>query len=98
MVERRRGLGFLDEASLGLLVVRQLGRRELEGDRPVQPRVLGAVHDAHPARTNRGNNLVRTHTRAWGERHRLGLWRRRADSSCAPFETREHRGHCRARE
>ena len=49
MVQGSGGLGFLDKTGLGLGVFGQLTRQKLEGDRPLELRVLGLVHDAHPA-------------------------------------------------
>ncbi len=51
VIERRRGARLLDEALLGVLVPRQLGGEELEGDGPLEAGVLGAVHDTHAALT-----------------------------------------------
>ena len=49
MVERGGGLRLVHEAGLGLLVAGELGMEELEGDGAIELRVLGLVHDAHPA-------------------------------------------------
>ena len=59
MVERRGGLGFLDEAGLGGLVAGQVPRQELEGERAAEPRVEGMVDDAHAALADDRDELVR---------------------------------------
>jgi len=48
MVKGRSGLRFLDKAGLGLGVPRQLRRQKLEGNRPLELRILGLIDDAHP--------------------------------------------------
>lgn len=47
MVQRRRGLRLDHEASLGVLVAREVGRQDLQRDRAPELGVLGPVHDAH---------------------------------------------------
>ena len=39
-------------------VVGEMGRQHFDGDRPIEPRVLGAINLAHPAGSNRGEDLV----------------------------------------
>jgi len=47
MVEARRELRFLEEATTEALIVRQLRVEQLEGDPGPTPRVFGEVHRAH---------------------------------------------------
>jgi len=49
MVQGSSRLGFLDETRLGLWVLGQLKRQELERDRTFKLNVLGLVHYSHPA-------------------------------------------------
>ena len=52
VVEARRELGLDEEALAEALVLCALGRDELQGDRPPQPRVERPVDDAHAAATD----------------------------------------------
>ena len=49
MLERHRELGLPGEPLAETLVERELGRDELERHCPLEPQVVGAVDDAHPA-------------------------------------------------
>ena len=49
MLERHGELRLAGEALVEALVERELGRDELQRDRPLQPQVVGAIDDAHPA-------------------------------------------------
>jgi hypothetical protein len=49
VVERRRDARLAQEAPPETVVVRQLGREQLERDVAAEPRVVRAVDDAHPA-------------------------------------------------
>ncbi len=49
MLKRRRGLRLAQEALLGLGVVQQVRRQELQRHRALERRVLGLVHLAHAA-------------------------------------------------
>jgi hypothetical protein len=69
MVQRRRGLGLEPEARHGGRIAAQLLRQELDGHVAVQPHVPRPVDHAHPARTQRRDDLIRTETRAGGEAH-----------------------------
>ena len=51
MVERRGRFGFEHEAFPSVLVAGQIGREELQGDKPIEVRVEGLVDDAHAAAT-----------------------------------------------
>ena len=49
VLERHGELRLAREALAEALIQRQLGRHQLQRDRPFQPQVEGAVDDAHPA-------------------------------------------------
>ena len=49
VIETGGKLRFTEEARAEALVLRLLGRDQLERDRPSEPRVESPVHDAHPA-------------------------------------------------
>jgi hypothetical protein len=67
VIEARRGLRLLLEAALRLRVG-QLDRQELDRDRAVQPRVGGAIDDAHAAAAEHFVDAVIADSRAGGER------------------------------
>ena len=48
VLERHGELRLAREALAEALIERQLGRHQLQRDRPLQPQVEGAVDDAHP--------------------------------------------------
>src|SRR5882724_10802598 len=58
MVESRRRLGLLHETALAFRISDFLGRKNLDGDEPVQVSVSGFVHHAHPAAPKGFDNLV----------------------------------------
>ena len=60
MIERAGGARFLLEAAETLGVGRILGRQDLDRHVPPNPRVVGAIHLAHPALANQGVDAVRT--------------------------------------
>jgi len=45
-------------------------REQLDGDLTIETRVAGAIHLAHPARTERGKDLVRAKARTWEKREK----------------------------
>ena len=49
MVECGDGSGFLNGAVAGGTEVGLIGRKDLEGDQPIQPRVARLIDDAHAA-------------------------------------------------
>ena len=49
VLERHCELRLAREARTEALIQRELGRHQLQRDRPFQPQVVGAVDDAHPA-------------------------------------------------
>ena len=51
MVESRSGLGFTPEALQRLLVLSHVLRKKLQGNKTVEPRVLGLINHTHPATT-----------------------------------------------
>src|SRR5579863_93655 len=67
-----------NRASFALKPLAQLGTagemsgRNLNGDDAIEARVAGAIHLAHPARTDGGKDFVRPEASAGGQRH-LGL-------------------------
>jgi hypothetical protein len=50
--------------------MRELRRKDFDGHAAVKARVARAVDLAHPARTERRNDLVWTEARPWGDWHR----------------------------
>src|SRR6202040_1649947 len=57
------------EALAQVLVGRQVLGQDLDGDRTLQPRVQRLVDLSHPARADRGKNLVRTEPRTCRQCH-----------------------------
>jgi len=53
VIERRGRTGFPEKALLGGIVQREMWVQELQSDRSAEAGVLGAVHDAHAAGTER---------------------------------------------
>ena len=49
--------------------VGQITRQELDGHRPIQPRIARLVHLAHPARADERQDFVRAESDASGEPH-----------------------------
>ena len=47
-VQRRRGLGFLEEALLGGRILCEVRRQKLDGDRALEAGIAGLIDDAHP--------------------------------------------------
>jgi len=64
VVQRRDRPRLLLEASQSLRVGDELRRQHLDRHLAPEPRVAGAVHLAHPARTDRGEDLVGAEARA----------------------------------
>jgi hypothetical protein len=58
MLEFRRRLGFLDEATLTFGVGDQLRRENFEGNLAVELHIDGTVHDTHAASAELFQNLV----------------------------------------
>ncbi len=58
MIQRARGLRLVEEA----LLARRIGagaRQDLDGDRAVQTGIARAIHFAHPAGTQQGDDFIR---------------------------------------
>ena len=52
--------------------VQELAREHLDGDRPIEPRIAGPIHFAHPPGAERRQDLERAKTGAGRESHRMG--------------------------
>ena len=59
MVERRGGLGFLEEPLLGGVVLGQIRRQELDGHRALEAWVTSLIHDAHAALAKLADDGIR---------------------------------------
>jgi len=69
MIQRRQHLRFTLEAGESFGVPRQSVRQDFDRDVAAKLRVLGAIHVAHSARANRGQDLIWTQTSSSRERH-----------------------------
>ena len=69
VVERGEDLCLTREASAAVGIGAEGLRQDLERDVAIQLRVAGAIHLAHPARTDGSENLVGTKVSAGCERH-----------------------------
>ena len=69
MIQGGRDLGFALEAAARLRIGQRRGQ-ELDRDLAVQPCVVGAIHLAHPTRTDEGDDLIEPYTGARRKRHR----------------------------
>src|SRR5262245_24027329 len=58
MVERRRGLGLLNEALEAVLMGRDFAREEFQGYRTAELSVLGSIDLTHSSRTNLANDAI----------------------------------------
>ena len=58
--QRRNGAGFAVEPLVELRVGRRVRRQRLDRDLPLQPHITRAVHFAHAAMADRGNDFVRS--------------------------------------
>jgi hypothetical protein len=72
VVERPGRLRLLLEAAQPLRIAREGGRQDLDRHVPLQPLVPRAVHLAHPAGAERGEDLVGAELRPSCQGHRLG--------------------------
>ena len=72
MRERSDGLRFALEAGAPLRVVRERRRQDLDGDVAAQPRVFRAIHLAHAAGADRGDDFIRTEACFGQERQECG--------------------------
>ena len=69
IVQRGNRARFLLEALPRFRIGRERAGEHLDGDRAIEPGVARAVDLAHAARAERGDDFVRTETRACFERH-----------------------------
>ena len=69
MVELRNHLGFTLEARLAFGALGQVLREDLDGNRPVEPSVLGFVDLAHAPLADWGEDFVRAEARSGCEGH-----------------------------
>jgi hypothetical protein len=69
MIEARDAAGFAVESIAKLRVGGEHIGQDLDGHDPIQPRITRAIDFTHPARANRGDDIVWTEASAWSERH-----------------------------
>src|SRR5262249_27417524 len=69
VIQRGESLGFALEAGHPVHVRRKRLGQELDRDVPVEACVARLVHFAHPACSERAENLVSAEPRAWTQRH-----------------------------
>src|SRR5206468_1681130 len=67
VVELPRGPRLALEALQAVLVRGKCAGEDLYRDVPLEPRVPGAVHLAHPSRSEQELNLIWAQARAWGD-------------------------------
>src|SRR5262249_1668058 len=60
MIEGGGGLCLAAQAFARVRIGCHVGPQELDGDLTIEPRVAGAIHDAHAALTNTGKDFIRT--------------------------------------
>ena len=58
MIERRRRLRFLNKTPHPVLIGGQVGRKNFQRNFPIEFRVLGQIHLAHPARADLRDDAV----------------------------------------
>src|SRR5579883_520697 len=68
MVEIGHGAGFAAETFLGSRIVSQITAKELDSDKPVEPRVSCFIHFAHAAIADTGENFIRSKLGSIGQR------------------------------
>ena len=64
MIELRDGPGLAIEALPELRIGSERFRQDLDGDRPIEPRVARFVDFSHPARTDLGGDFIWAEPRA----------------------------------
>src|SRR6266478_2350298 len=69
MVERGDRFGLAFETLFQVSIVGELLRQDFDSDRAFQPRIAGAVHFAHAARTQQPDDLIRPEFRAGLQSH-----------------------------
>ena len=89
MRERRNRPSLTLEALARVGTCRRPVAHYLDRDIALEPRVVGSIHLAHPARADRGHNLIGAEAGARGQRHHVSprLERRRGyDLTCSPVD------------
>jgi hypothetical protein len=71
MIERGEHLRLAREACKAILIERELGGQHFERDVTRELRITRAIHLAHPACADRGEDFVRPEARASNQRHGL---------------------------
>ena len=76
MIQRGERLRFACEPREAVGIVGEGVREDLEGHVAIEPRIARAVHFAHPAGTQRGEDLVRAEASTWshGQGRCVGLY------------------------
>ncbi len=87
VVERGRDARFALEALDCLRIAREVGRQHLDGDLAAEPRVLGAIDDAHAAAVEDFDDAVMRDRLA--DHGRILHWRRFITAFC-PVEREPH--------
>jgi serine/threonine protein kinase len=104
--ELRRRLRLAEESRTDLGAERELGRQELDRDRPLETAILRAIHDPHAAATDLPIELIRGIEHALDVRAQLGVRlrdlrffhfagygsRRNGEHSTAPYKDTRQRG------
>jgi len=73
IVQRGNGARFVLEAAPRFRISGERTGEDLDGDGSIEPRVARTVDFAHAPGAERGDDLVRTKTHAWFERH-VDVW------------------------
>ena len=73
MAERCDRAGLALEACAGVAVVGAVRRKDLDRDDAVEPRVVGAIDLAHPARADRREDFIRPEPSARDQIHRRSV-------------------------
>src|SRR5688572_8015079 len=69
MIECGENFRFALKAREPIRIAGHRGREHLDGDRPLQIAVGRAIHLAHPAGTDGGEDLIGSKSGPWAERH-----------------------------
>src|ERR1700730_16507386 len=69
MIQAGNCFCFAVESLAQLGTIRKMRGQHLDGNNSIKARVAGAVHLAHPARTNRGKNFVRAESSSRFQAH-----------------------------
>src|SRR6516162_6038592 len=67
--KRRNGLRLSLEPSAPVRIRSEVQRQNLDGNIAIQPRIPGAIHLAHSARSERTDNLIWAERHAWLDAH-----------------------------